>query len=218
VDGTASSVDEAVKLINQKKPDLVFLDIEMPGKNAFDLLSVFQPVKFEIVFVSAFDKYAIQAFKYSAIDYLLKPVSIDELIITVEKVRARISEKNMNWRLENYFNYKQNADSKIAIKTSEGYFFCSPKEIIYCSASGAYTWLFLSDGQKMLSSDSLKEFEELLPANIFCRIHHAYLINISFASKYIKGRGGQVKLSNGVILDVSIRKKEDFLTRFSKSL
>jgi two-component system LytT family response regulator len=190
----------------------------MPGKNAFDLLSEFQPVKFEIVFVSAFDKYAIQAFKYSAIDYLLKPVSIDELVITVEKVRDRIHEKNMNWRLENYFNYKQNAESKIAIRTSEGYFFCSPNDIVYCTASAAYTSLFLSNGQKILSSDHLKEFEDLLPATIFCRIHHAYLININFASKFIKGRGGQVELSTGVILDVSIRKKEDFLTRFGKSL
>jgi two-component system, LytTR family, response regulator len=217
VDGTASSVDEAAKLVTIKKPDLIFLDIEMPGKNAFDLLSELQPLKFEVVFVSAFDKYAIQAFKYSAIDYLLKPVSIDELIITVEKVRTRIQEKNMNWRLENYFNYKQNSDSKIAIQTKEGYIFCSPKEIVYCGADGAYTWIFLSNGEKILSSVNLKEFEDILPGDMFCRIHHSFLININFASKYIKGRGGHVELSNGVILEVSQRKKDDFLTHFNKS-
>jgi two-component system, LytTR family, response regulator len=218
VAGIASSADEAATLIKSKQPDLVFLDIEMPGRNAFDLLQDLRPINFEIVFVTAFDNYAVKAFRLGAIDYLLKPVSIDELKETVEKVKSRVSGKRKNERIKNYLDAEKNNDSvqKITINSKDGFKFYEINNIVTCTAEGSYTILNLLSGEKVTSSSSLKYFEELLPEDIFFRIHHSFLINFNHIKSYTKGRGGFATMITGEKVDVSQRKKEDFLARFEK--
>src|SRR5436190_18144808 len=171
--GTALSVDEGIMLIRGKKPDLVFLDIEMPGKNAFDLIDRLTPVNFEIIFVTAFEHYALKAFRYSAIDYLLKPVSIKELREAVEKARASIKERNFQERLDTFFGIERRKETKIAIQLKDGYTFINYNDIVCCSSEGAYTTLILIGGSKILSSNHLGHFADLLPEDVFCRIHNS---------------------------------------------
>lgn len=216
ITGTALSVDEAIPLIREKKPDLIFLDIEMPGKNAFDLIDLLSPVSFEIIFVTAFEQYAIKAFRYSAIDYILKPVNIKELREALERARQRLQEKNVNNRLENFYAIIKKKDIKIAIQLNDGYCFHSYTDIICCSADGAYTHIYLSNGNKIISSNSLKHFAELLPEQIFCRIHNSHLINLDYAVKYSGNRSGIIEMSNGLILEVSQRKRDELLNKFKK--
>lgn len=214
--GNASSVDEACTVIKSTNPDLVFLDIEMPGKNAFDLIDLLSPISFQIVFVTAFEQYATRAFRYSALDYLLKPVGIKELREAIEKARSLSARKNIDERIENYFNITRNKQSKIAIPVGDGYLFFNYNEIVCCVAENSYTEIHLSNGNKVLSSNNLKHFVEMLPAGIFCRIHHSHLINLDHAVKYSGGRSGNIELSTGIVLEVSQRKKDELLKRFSK--
>jgi len=216
ISGTAASVDEGIAVIKETKPDLVFLDIEMPGKNAFDLIDYLNPVGFEIIFVTAFEHYALKAFRYSAIDYLLKPVKISELREAIEKARKRIKERNFQDRLDNFFNIERKKEIKIAIQLKDGYNFINYNDIVCCSSEGAYTVIYLVNGSKLLSSNNLKHFVELLPDDIFCRIHNSHLINLQHAIHYSKGRGGTLLMVNKMNLEVSQRKKDELLNRFKK--
>jgi two-component system LytT family response regulator len=216
ISGTAASVEEAIAVIKETKPDLVFLDIEMPGKNAFDLIDYLNPVGFEIIFVTAFEHYALKAFRYSAIDYLLKPVNIRELREAIEKARKRIKERNFQDRLNNFFNIERKKETKIAIQLKDGYSFINYNDIICCSSEGAYTVIYLCNGSKLLSSNNLKHFTELLPEDIFCRIHNSHLVNLQHAVRYSKGRGGTLLMVNKMMLEVSQRKKDELLNRFKK--
>jgi two-component system, LytTR family, response regulator len=216
VSGTASSVDEAVAVIREKKPDLVFLDIEMPGKNGFDLIDQLTPVGFEIIFVTAFEHYALKAFRYSAIDYLLKPINIGELREAVIKAGTRIKERNFQERLDNFFNIETKKETKIAIQLNDGYSFINYHDIICCTSEGGYTIIATVNGSKLLSSNNLKHFTDLLPGDIFCRIHHSHLVNLDHALHYSKGRGGTLIMVNNMMLEVSQRKKDELLGRFKK--
>lgn len=216
VAGTASNVEEAYALIQEKRPDLVFLDIEMPGKNAFDLVDRLSPISFEIIFVTAFEQYATRAFRYSALDYLLKPVGITELNEAVERARARISARNFQQRMDNYFDFTQKKQPKIAIQVNDGYSFYNYNDIVFCTAINAYTEIHFADGSKIMSSNNLKHFDDLLPADNFCRIHRSYLVNLDHVVKYFSGRSGSIQLSTGDILEVAQRKKDELLKRFSK--
>jgi len=216
ISGTAASVDEGIHTIREKKPDLVFLDIEMPGKNGFDLVDHFKPVKFEIIFVTAFEHYALRAFRYSAIDYLLKPINIGELRDAIEKTRSRIKERNFQARLDNFFTIETKKETKIAIQLKDGYGFVNYNDIVCCSSEGAYTVISLANGTKLVSSNNLKHFSDLLPEDIFCRIHHSHLVNLDHAIHYSKGRGGVLIMTNKLMLEVSQRKKDELLNRFKK--
>jgi len=216
ISGTASSVDKGINMIRERKPDLVFLDIEMPGKNGFDLVDHFKPVKFEVIFVTAFEHYALRAFRYSAIDYLLKPINIGELRDAVEKTRSRIKERNFQERLDNFFSIETKKETKIAIQLKDGYSFVNYNDIICCSSEGAYTVISLVNGNKLLSSNNLKHFSDLLPEDIFCRIHHSHLANLDHAVHFSKGRGGILVMANKMMLEVSQRKKDELLGRFKK--
>jgi two-component system LytT family response regulator len=214
--GTAPNVDEGIAVIKETKPDLVFLDIEMPGKNAFDLIDQLTPVGFEIIFVTAFEHYALKAFRYSAIDYLLKPVNIRELREAVEKAGKRIKERNFQERLDNFFGIEKKKETKIAIQLKDGYSFINYNEIICCSSEGAYTVIYHINGNKLLSSNNLKHFTELLPENVFCRIHNSHLVNLDHAASYSKGRGGMLIMVNKMTFEVSQRKRDELLSRFKK--
>ena len=217
VAGEANNVEEAVRLIPLLSPNLVFLDIEMPFGNAFDLLDKLMPVKFEIIFITAFDEYSLKAFRYSALDYLLKPVDIDDLHIAVQKAEKRIELKNINEQLSNLlFNLNKPALSvaKIAMPVKEGFDFISIDEIVSCESKNNCIVVCTKSGKKYTCTRTIKDYEELLPKNVFFRIHHSFIVNISFIKKFFReGRGGYVELLDGTTIPVSYRRKDDFLSK-----
>jgi two-component system LytT family response regulator len=205
--------EDAILHLNIHKPDILFLDIEMPRINGFSLLEQFPGHTFEVIFTTAYDQYAIEAVRKSAFDYLVKPVNVTEL----QKTVARLTQKatsNTPSRAEFFpegFREGRSAEGKISINSADGIDFYKIGDIIYIESSSNYCRLYLSNGQKILATKLLKEFEELLARHGFFRIHHSYLINLNHLKKYIRGDGGQVVMSDSTILDVSRRKKEEFM-------
>lgn len=217
--GTADGVETATELIRSERPDLVFLDIEMTHGNAFDLLNRFQPVTFQVIFVTAFDNHAVRAFKYSAVDYLLKPVNIGELCAAVEKLSGRMAEKTMLQQVTTLLGHlggANPADQKMAVPTLTGFLFVSFTDILYLEAKGSYTALHLTSGEQIVATRTISEYDELLPERIFYRIHHSFIINLSKITKYQKGRGGAVTMEDGSQLEVAIRRREQFMQRMLK--
>jgi two-component system LytT family response regulator len=217
ITGTADSVTKAREVIVASKPDLVFLDIEMPYGNAFELLNSLPSVEFEIIFVTAFGNYAIEAIKFSALDYLLKPVNIKELQASVQKAAQRIQFKNISQKLDNlFFNLNTSKPSlqKIALPTLDGLIFVNIKDLVWLEARGSYTCVYLSSQQRIMVSRTLKEFEDVLPEDHFSRIHQSYVINHNFIRKYNRGRGGTIEMEDGTVIEVSMRKKDEFLAKF----
>ena len=213
----AHSAEEAEKVIKDLTPDLVFLDVEMPHGNGFDLLKKFNQIKFGVIFVTAFDHYAIRAIKYSAIDYLLKPIDIDELVIAVHKAQTQLKSKSVTESLNILLhNVAQPAAKlqKLSLPTIDGMIFINVNDIMYCRSEGNYTTFYLENGQTPLITRQIGVYEELLPEPLFCRIHRQYIINVNKVSKYVKGRGGHVVMSDGKEIDVSARKKDDFLNAY----
>lgn len=204
---------EGIACIEKLKPRIVFLDIEMPRMNGFAMLSELQFTSFELIFTTAYDHYAIKAIRFSALDYLVKPVEITELRVAINRVKER-QQPQPNKRLElllDNLEQKTHERHRIAIPSGNGLEFLKVETIIYLEASINYTHLFLTDGRKFTVSRTLKDFEELLSADSFIRIHNSHIINKTFVEKYIRGDGGQAVLSNGVVLEISKRKKADFL-------
>jgi two-component system LytT family response regulator len=215
--GEAFSAETARPLIHKTQPDLVFLDIEMPHGNAFDLLDTIMPVNFEIVFITAFDAYTLKAFKYSALDYLLKPVSIDELKAAVQRAGERIRFKNINQQLENLLfniNKPNAAMQKLALPCNDGLVFVLLSDIIRFEAKGGYTMVYTTGKEKFIASRTIKEYEEILPEDIFFRIHHSRIINLTYVKKYHRGRGGMIEMTDEARIEVAIRRKDEFLARF----
>jgi len=217
VQATAPDIIKGAEIINRVKPELVFLDIEMPYGNGFDLLDQLSPVTFEVVFITAFNDYAIKAFKYAALDYILKPVSITELKEAVVKVSKKLEEKKVNTRVASLLSNLKSGNGntqKIGLPVEEGLYFEEVANIMYMEASGSYTAVYIKDKKKQLVSKNLKEFEDVLSDTVFCRVHHSYIININFIKKYYKGRGGYVEMEDGTNIAIAVRKKESFLEKF----
>ncbi|WP_153800177.1 LytR/AlgR family response regulator transcription factor [Foetidibacter luteolus] len=204
----------AIEAINNLKPDILFLDIEMPGMNGFTLLQKLQHKNFELIFVTAYDHYAIKAIRYSALDYLVKPVEPDELKSAVdravEKRNSSTSKQQFELLMEN-ITLQQKSFKRLAVPSYDGLHFVKIEDIIYLEAHVNYTHIHITNKQKYVVSRTIKDYEELLPADTFLRIHNSYIINKDFVERYIRGDGGQVVLSNGITLDVSKRKKTEFL-------
>lgn len=215
--GSAPDPLKGYELIKKNDPDLVFLDIEMPYGNAFDMLDRIDPVRFEVIFVTAFDNYAMKAIRYAALDYILKPVNINELKEAVSKAISRLEEKEINTRVRSLLvDYKNENSShqRIGLPTAQGFRFEDINKIMYIQAEGNYSIVYIKDQKKELVTKSLKEFEEILPEVSFCRIHYSHIININFVKKYFKGRGGYVEMEDGTSIEVSVRKRSDFFDRF----
>lgn len=218
--GLGRSVKEGVDLIETLKPELVFLDISMPDGSGFDLLEKVSGSKFEVIFATASDQYAIKAIKYSASDYLLKPIDIDELLLAVQKVLKR---KNAIPNMENLqflIQHLKRADEsfqKITLPTGNAYEIVNIKDIIRCEADGSYTTFYLSDKRKLMISAGLKHYEELLPDSDFIRVHHHHLINMNQVVRFLKEDGGYAIMSDGSKIEISRRKKEAFMERLNKS-
>ncbi|KAK6026981.1 LytTr DNA-binding domain protein [Ostertagia ostertagi] len=191
-------------------PHLVFLDIEMPGGNGFDLLRMFTKIDFEVVFITAYNQYAVRAFREHALDYLLKPVDIDALQEAVARAEQQSGLKETGHKLEQYLQQPQGT-GKISIPVQDGYLFINSYEIVRCEGAGSYSLFYLANGKKQIVSMRLKECEELLPATQFFRVHNSHIVNLKYVARYVRGRGGNIQMLDGSMVDVSVSRKDAFL-------
>jgi two-component system LytT family response regulator len=209
--GEAESVQAALKLIGESAPDLVFLDIEMPRENGFKLLEYLKDFSFEVIFVTAYDSYAIKAIRFSAADYILKPVNHNDLAAAVQKVAERIRHKQENQRMKQLFhNLSQPGNPRIGLPSGDRIEFKEVSEIIRCEGEGNYTHIWFEGGKHSLVAKTLVEFEDLLQDFGFVRAHKTHLVNLKYVDEYIKSRG-ILKLSDGNFIPVSRRRKETVL-------
>ncbi|HJW30825.1 MAG TPA: LytTR family DNA-binding domain-containing protein, partial [Saprospiraceae bacterium] len=211
--GEAANGEEGLALIQKMNPQLVFLDIEMPILDGFEMLMKLPEKHFHLVFTTAYDHYAIKAIKYAAFDYLLKPIDIDELKITIERLTQQTLSPLFDKKLE---TLEQNLSTrpklnKLAIPTAEGLLFFDLNHIVHLEAESNYTTIFFDDHPRLIASRTLKEFEDILPQDIFFRPHNSHIINLHFIKRYIRGDGGQIEMKDGKMVLVSRRKKEEFL-------
>jgi two-component system LytT family response regulator len=215
--GTARSGEEGIEMIKKHEPDLVFLDIEMPRMGGFDMLEKLLPFHFDVIFTTAYDNYAIRAFKYSAMDYLLKPIDAGDLKQAVEKYLHAKPVVNyteqFNLLKENIRQIDPAHIRRIAIATNEGLIMQPINDILYCEASSSYTIIHLMNKSKIVSAKTLKEYEEMLEPHSFYRVHHSHLVNMNFVEKYIRGDGGYIIMSDGTEIGVSRSKKDAFVNK-----
>lgn len=217
--GMAKNVTEGIDLIKKLNPELVFLDISMPDGTGFDLLEAVQGKKFDLIFTTATDKHALKAIKYSACDYLLKPIDVEELKAAVEKVEQKKTNIPSMDNLQFLIQQLKKADDnyqKITLPTGNAYEIVNIKDIIRCEADASYTHFFLVGGKKLMVSASLKHYEDLLPESDFIRVHHQHLINMGHVSRYLKQDGGYAVMSDGTQIEISRRKKDAFMDRLNK--
>lgn len=218
---TAQGVKEALEKIKEHKPHLLLLDIELSDGDGFQVLEQVGDVDFDVIFTTAYDQYAIKAFKFAATDYILKPVDIEELQGAVKRIvekRQNPEDGPANEQLQALINNIRNIQQpfkRIVLPTSNGFTVVDPKDIVRCEADRNYTFIFLKDKRKILVSRTIKDYEEMLVDFNFFRIHQSHLINLAFLKNYTRGRGGYVELTDGSVLDVSARKKADFLRRLA---
>jgi two-component system LytT family response regulator len=209
---TAMNADDGEKIILQHHPDIVFLDIQMPGRNGFDLLHALDNYSFEIIFITAHDQYGIQAVKFSAIDYLLKPINIKELKLAVQKAEQRSTQKKQNLQLENLIRLLEQKQEKqfhrIALQSTKETRFIEIGKIIRCESSNNYTSFYLVDQEKIVTSKPIFEYEEMLSGYGFVRCHQSHLVNKAFIRSWIKEDGGYLLLEDNTQVPVSRNKRE----------
>ncbi len=206
------SAHEGLEKIERLKPDLVFLDVQMPILSGFDMLEKVPKPDFEVIFVTAHNQYAIKAIKFSALDYLLKPIDVEELVSSVERVSEKTNQKAAPYHsLLTNMHLGPKKLKRLAIPIENGLVLQEVDDIVYCEADGSYTKLFLLDDSQLLVSKNIKEFENMLTENAFCRIHHSFLVNTAHVKKYIRGEGGYVEVTGEKHLNVSRRKKDSLL-------
>jgi two-component system LytT family response regulator len=212
---TASSGKEGLDAIQQHRPDIVFLDVSMPGMNGFEMLEQIPNINFSLIFTTAYDQYASKAFRKSAIDYLVKPVDKNELLDAIKKVNQKPEKEPDTSPIMNLLkNYRQpEILQRIAFPTRDGYEFVNPNHIIYLEAEGSYTKVFLNENRTMLISKSLGDIAEMLPLELFIRIHHSYIVNKDSITHFLRTDGGYVQLKNGIKLMVSKSRKNEVLDK-----
>ena len=217
VEGVANSAEEGEKLINETKPDIVFLDINMPGMGGFELLQSLDKIDFSVIFVTAFNEYAVKAIRFGAIDYLLKPIDPEELKSAVARAKEKI--KSQKVEVKNLIsNLKKPGDDSntIVINSEKGLTFVKINEIISISADGNYSTVVTTNGDKYVSSKNLKVFEGFLEVYSFLRVHHSFLINPHFIKSFNQKNNAEITMVNGEVIPISMRKKHAFFEKFSK--
>jgi len=210
------TADKGRNAIEQFKPDLVFLDVELPPSTGFQMLEQIGDIKFEVIFTTAFDKYALQAIRISALDYLLKPFTVNDMRLAIERYEAKVNRQNTLQQFKTLFHnlkHVNTSEKKIALPTSTGLTFIPVKDIIRCEAEANYTTFFLLNKTKIVVAKTLKEYEEMLSDYNFFRVHHSSLINLEYIKDYIRGEGGTVNMVDGSHVDVSRRKKEELMKK-----
>lgn len=218
---TASNATEGIEAIKTYQPDLVFLDIQMPGGSGFDVLRAFNTIYFEIIFITAYDQYGIQAIKFSALDYLLKPIDINEFRTAIEKAKEKISAKRQNHNIENLLEYiksGQRDSPKLALPTLTEIRYIKVDTIIRCEAENNYTTFYLDNGEQILVCKTLKEYDELLQPHRFIRPHQSHLVNLRFVKSYLKEDGGTLLLSDQTKVPISRQNKDKVKEQLNKSL
>ena len=214
--GLAADVDSAVSSIKEKTPDLIFLDVELQTGTGFDVLDQVGDVNFDIVFTTAFEQYAVKAIKLSSIDYLLKPIDIEELQRAVEKAKEKQDEDIQKRKLEALMsNLGSSGKKKICLATSEGIEFINIQDIMYCEANGSYTNFHLTNGTTILVSKNLKEYETILSDQNFMRVHNSFLINLGEVKKFVKSEGGYILMKNNAQISISQKKRDEFIERMT---
>jgi two-component system LytT family response regulator len=202
-------------------PDLIFLDIQMPGKSGLDLLTELSERNFEVIFVTAHNEYILQALQFSAVDYLMKPVDEDRLVEAVQRVRKRLTKdkltENTETLLHNIHKAASPLEMRLCLPTLKGFTILKLEEILYCEAQRSYTVFHLTNNKTIVISKPLFDYERLLAGTIFYRIHKSFLINLLHIKEYVRGEGGTVVMSNNMEIEVSRRKKEQFLTKVKES-
>ena len=216
--GIARSIDQGISLVEEHKPDLIFLDLDIEDASSFDMLDAFKNPTFKIIFTTIDEKYALKAFKYGAIDYIIKPFAPQDILSAIDRVkRTQFNEAIYN-RLD--YLIRQNhlgSNHKITIPTSEGINVISISDILRIEADRSYCFIYLSDGDRILVSKPLKEVENMLPASIFFRVHSAFLINMNFVKRYKKEDGGHVILNDGSHVPIARRRKKEFFDRLTSN-
>lgn len=219
--GSFNSVKKGIHAIKTLKPHLIFLDVQIHDETGFDLLQQLPDINFEVIFVTAYEKYAVEAFKFSAIDYLLKPVDVQDLLQAVEKTQRKkpVSESiidKFQTLLENVEQLKQyTPPKKIIVPTMSGFELFPVIDILRCESDVNYTKIYIQGGQKLVVAKTLKEFEEMLAEYDFFRVHNSHLINLAYVKSYNKGKGGSVFLHDGTEIEVSTRRKDAFLKKIN---
>ena len=214
-----SNPADGIESIAKHQPDLIFLDIQMPKMNGFDMLQKIGSINFEVIFTTAFDQYAINAIRISALDYLLKPVDDEDLAAAIDKCRERMKQKSPQLQFENLFNNLTNKnplDKTLALSASDGISFVKMADILRVEANGRYAKFYLLNKETILVSKTLGDFEEVLSANQFFRIHDSAIVNLNHVKKFIRGDGGTIILSDNTELDVARRRKDDFVKLIPK--
>ena len=212
--GEADSIKTGIELLNNKSADLVFLDIEFPTGTGFDILAAINKIDFDIIFVTAFDQYAIDAFRFSAVDYILKPVKINIFKEAINKFKQKRKYKDKDQKFRILIDNFNNNIHRIVLPTRKGFIVVNIKDIIRCEGDRNYTNFFFVNNKPMLVSRTIKEFEELLTNHNFFRIHQSHLVNMNHIKEYIRGKGGEIKMSDNSELPVSKHRKKDFLKYF----
>lgn len=216
--GSAHNIRTGKELMDTYQPQLVFLDIEMPGGSGFDLLRSLPSIEFEVVFITAYNQYAINAFRFSAVDYLLKPLRITQVKEAVQKAEQRMIEKASarNYELLLRNMTERDASQQRLAFTDRGEQYLVPlSDIMYLAGSSNYTHIHTRQ-RVFLTTTRLKDYEEMLPAEVFCRIHHSYIVNTTHIAKVLKGRGGVVVMQDGSELEIAFRRKAQFMSMFTK--
>ena len=217
--GEADSVKTGIELIKKEKPELIFLDINLNDGSGFDLLKSFTEINFKTIFITAYEEYALKAFRFSALDYILKPINPDELIDAVEKAKSFQMKDNISVKFEAFISNMENITKeikKIVLKTSDSIHVINVNEIVRCEADSNYTSFMLANGKKILVSNTLKEYDEMFSSYNFFRAHQSHLVNINFISSYEKKEGGYLIMKDKSNVPVSIRKKESLLRLLEK--
>lgn len=214
--GTYTDPQSGMEAILHLKPDIVFLDIEMPGCNGFELMDQLRPVEFEVIFITAYNEFALKAFRANALDYLLKPIEPPDLVSAVHRAITKIKQNNRNEELETLLNRYTSSylPDIISLPTQEGLEFIQKKDIMYCEAEGNYTYVYTIDQKRRLIPKTLKDIENLIHDLGFLRIHQSYLANMAYVLSYNRQDGGSLEMKNGKRLPVSRARKEELINKF----
>lgn len=215
--GSLLTLETGINAIRTLLPDLVLLDVQLDQYTAFDLLEQTRHIPFDVIFTTAHDQYAVQAFKCSAIDYLLKPVDADSLAAAIAKLSLKLSREQLAGKIDNLLHNLQTDTParRICVPVAEGLHFLHVADLVRCESSSNYTILYTKDKQKLVMTKTLKEVESMLEGHAFFRIHHSHLVNLDFIKTYHKGNGGTVTMLDNSELAVSTRRKEAFLKRLT---
>ena len=220
IQATCTTAAAAKEKLEEIRPDLVFLDVRMPGKSGLDLLGELSVIDFEVIFVTAHNEYLLQALQFSAVDYLMKPVDEDRLVDAVERVKKRLKEKKDTGQTESLLHNITKAgfpmEMRLCLPTQKGFTIVKLEEIAYCEAQRSYTIFRLVNGKSIMISKPLFDYERLLSDTIFLRVHKSFLINLMHIKEYTRGEGGTVIMTNGMEIEVSRRKKEQFLVKMKE--